>query len=59
MWRVWGNARDPYFEGSESGAKADAERRTLNEDDDDGDGIYIENPDGDEFVFDSGKWELA
>jgi len=55
VWRVWGDGRDPVFEGSETDAKAklieldEADPKRY---------LYLEDPDGNEYTYNpvTEKW---
>jgi hypothetical protein len=51
-WKIWGDDKDPLFEGNEDEVKTAFVTTYASRKD-----TYVEDPDGNEYVYDSGKWK--
>ncbi len=49
-WAVWGDAREPVYEGTEEETKQFVEAAQPNQD------LYIQTPGGKELLYEGGRW---
>jgi hypothetical protein len=52
-WKIWGDSKDPLFEGTEDEVKTAYKASYAKRDD-----TYVEDPDGNEFVYSTATKEF-